>query len=130
MKSLFPENELTRENIVGWAKEQVAQKPVVTSEILAWRSQDEQTTNTVELVLRAALGEHYLRNYCQYDKAELVEAVMIYVMDGISDPVSTMTQDELLDEILQICTPQEDETNTFALETMDDFVRVFVKGKW
>lgn len=123
MKSLFPEIELTRENILAWAEEQVALEPVVTDK-------DKQVANTVERVLRGALGEHYLRNFCQYDKGELVDAVMVYVMDGISDPVNKMTTDELLAEILQICTLQEDEANTFELETMDDFVRVFVNGEW
>lgn len=123
MKSLFPENELTRENVLAWAEEQVTLEPVVTDK-------DKQVANTVERVLRGALGEHYLRSFCQYDKGELVDAVMVYVMDGISDPVNKMTTDELLAEILQICTLQEDEANTFELETMDDFVRVFVNGEW
>ena len=122
-KSLFPENELTRENIATWAEEQVTLEPVVTDE-------DKHVANTVERVLRGALGEHYLRNFCQYDKSELVEAVMVYVMDGISDPVNKMTTDEMLAEILTLCTPSEEGENAFDLETMDDFVRVFVNGEW
>lgn len=122
-KSLFPENELTRENITTWAEEQVVLEPVVTDK-------DKHVANTVERVLRGILGEHYLRNFSQYDKSELVEAVMIYVMDGISDPVNKMTQDEMLTEIMTLCTPQEDGTNAFELETMDDFVRTFVNGEW
>lgn len=123
MANLFPELDFTRENIIAWAEEQVALEPVVMDE-------DKQVANTVERVLRSAFGEHYLRNFCQYDKSELVESVMIYVMDGISDPVNKMTQDELLDEILTLCTAQEDGSNCFELETMDDFVRVFVNGEW
>jgi len=131
-KNLFPELDFTRENVVTWAEEEVAAEPVV--------KRDPHNTvgvkvvtdvaNTVELVLREALHGHYLRNFLQYDREDLVAEVMTYVTEGVDQPTSTMSLDELLGEIMELCVPSEEGLNTFEIETIDQFVRVFVKGEW
>jgi len=131
-KSLFPEMDFTRENVFAWAEEQVALEPVLTrdpADVLVGEKVV-NIANSTELVLRGLLNEHYLRNFLGYDKTDLVEELMTYVMEGLDKPTNTMSQDELLDEIMTIGTPSEEGANTFEFETMDDFVRVFVKGGW
>ena len=107
-KSLFPELDFTRQNVLNWAI----------------------TQGSLPEVLREALSKHYLRIYSQYDKSDLVEAIMFHVNEGVDKPVNVMTTDELLGEIMTLCTPSEEGENAFELETMDDFVRVFVNGEW
>lgn len=125
-QSLFPEMDFTRENVFAWAEEQVAKEPVLTRDPLNTVGGEKPPTNvanSVELVLRGILDEHYLRNFCQYDKSDLIEELMTYVKEGINKPTSTMTEVELLNEIMTIGTPSEDGSNTFDFETMDDFIR-------
>ena len=131
-KSLFPELDLTVLNVIAWAEEQVALEPVIKRDVRNTVGVVVQSdvANTVENVLREALNEHYLRNFLQYDKSDLVEEIMTYVSEGVGKPTSTMDESELLNEIMEICVKSEGETNTFELETMEDFVRVFVKGGW
>lgn len=121
MNQLLPGNELTRQNIVEWVEEQVALEPVIAEN-------GTNVANSVERVLRGLLRKHWIRNYLEYDKHELIETVILYIMEGVDCPVNEQSRDELLDEIMQICTPQEDGTNAYELETMDDFVRVFTEG--
>jgi len=124
-KSLFPELDFTRENVLAWAEERVSLEPVLTIEPIdvVVGHQPQNVANSVELVLRAVLNEHYLRSFYEYDKSDLIEELMAYVKDGLNKPTSTMTKDELLDEIMTIGTPSEDGGNCFDFETMDDFVR-------
>lgn len=131
-KSLFPELDFTRENVLFWAEEQVTLEPVVIRDPRNSVGGAEPTNiaNSVELVLRSVLNDHHLRNLLQYDKSDLVEELMTYIKEGLNKPTSLMTQDELLDEIMTIGTPSEDGSNTFDLETMNDFVRTMVEGAW
>jgi hypothetical protein len=131
-KSLFPELDFTRENVLFWAEEQVALEPVLTrdpADVLVG-TKTVSIANSVELVLRGALDRHYLQLFLGYDKEDLLEEMMTYVQQGIDKPTAAMNEGELLDEIMQICVKSEDGSNLFELETMDDFVRVFVKGGW
>jgi hypothetical protein len=124
-KSLFPELDFTRENVLAWAEERVSLEPVVIRDPLNSVGGAEPTNiaNSVELVLRAVLNEHYLRQFCQYDKSDLIEELMTYVKEGLNMPTSVMTKDQLLDEIMTIGTPSDDGGNCYDFETMDDFVR-------
>ena len=130
-KNLFPELEFTRENILVWAKEQVALEPflgVAAGDLAS--TEETQIPNSTVHVLRDVLGEHYLRNFLQYDKNDLLHEIMTYVCDGVGSPLNAMGESELLDEIMQLCSPSEDGGNAFEFETMDEFVCEFVKGEW
>jgi hypothetical protein len=129
-ESLFPELDFTRENVIVWAREEVAKKPILTVKGQRLSDPCQEVANTTERVIREALDNHYLRRFSQYDKSDLVEELMEYVKEGIDKPTATMSESELLDEIVQICTPSDDDSNTYEFETMDDFVRVFVNGEW
>jgi len=126
---LFPELDFTRENVVAWAEEEVVGEPVVKRPLNTVGVMTD-VANTVELVLRKALTGHYLRNFLQYDKSDLVEEIMTYITEGVGQPTNAMSLDELLDEIMELCVPSEEGLNTFEIETMDQFVRVFMKGDW
>lgn len=128
-KNLFPELDFTRENVVAWAEEEVVGEPVV-KRLLNTVGVMTDVANTVELVLRKALTGHYLRNLLQYDREDLVAEAMTYITEGVSKPTNTMGLDELLDEIMELCVSSEEGDNIFEIETMDQFVRVFVKGDW
>jgi hypothetical protein len=129
-ESLFPELDFTRENVIVWAQEKVAKKPTLTVKGQRLSDPCREVENTTERVIREALDNHYLRRFCQYDKSDLIEELMECVKEGIDKPTATMSESELLDEIVQICTPSDDGNNTYEFETMDDFVRVFVNGEW
>jgi hypothetical protein len=129
-ESLFPELDFTRENVIVWAQEEVAKKPILTVRGQRLSDPCREVENTTERVIREALDNHYLRRFCQYDKSDLIEELMECVKEGIDKPTATMSESELLDEIVQICTPSDDDSNTYEFETMDDFVRVFVNGEW
>ncbi|RKZ86261.1 MAG: hypothetical protein DRQ39_05980 [Gammaproteobacteria bacterium] len=132
-KNLFPELDFTRENVVAWAEEEVVGEPVVKRLLNTVGVMTDVMTdvaNTVELVLRKALTGHYLRNLLQYDREDLVAEAMTYITEGVSKPTNTMGLDELLDEIMELCVSSEEGDNIFEIETMDQFVRVFVKGDW
>ena len=120
-KNLFPELEFTRENVLAWAYEQVALEPVIVRG-------DIHINNSTVVVLRDALSGHYMREFLQYDKSDLLCEVMTHIHDGVDKPLNSMEESELLDEVMQLCTPQKDGLNVFEFETMDDFVRDFVGG--
>jgi len=109
---LFHELDFTKENVLTWAEERVLDEPVIS--VL-----DKDEANTAESVLRMVLLDHYLREWSDLDKGELIHELFLQVVDGVDCPLGCMTALRLVDEIMEIC------KEAYEFETMDDFVRCF-----
>lgn len=103
-KRLFKELEFNRVNVERWAEEQVLKEPTVTI-------YEEEVPNSVERVLRGLLYSSTIINLNNYDKSELVEEALNYIMNGVDKPYCDMTKEELLDNI-----------ENWDFETMDDLI--------
>lgn len=109
---LFHEFDFTKENVLAWAEERVLDEPVL-------RLEGQDVANTVVLVLQSALMDHYVREWTDMDRGELIGELLTYVAKGVDSPLDTMSDDQLLDEIMGVC------KEAYEFETMDDFVRCF-----
>ena len=108
---LFHELDFTKENVLAWAEERVLDEPIVQVD-------GKDAANTVERVLQKILGDHYVREWSEYSKSELLELVYEYAMHG-TQIIDEMNVDALLTEIVSVC------SEAYEFETMDDFVRNF-----
>lgn len=109
---LFHELEFTKENVLAWAEERVLDEPVL-------RIDDQDVANTTPLVLQSTLMDHYIREWSDLDRGELISELLTYVSKGVDKPLDTMDAEQLLDEIMEVC------KEAYEFETMDDFVRCF-----
>lgn len=109
---LFHELAFNKENVLTWAEERVLDEPVL-------RMEGQDITNTVALVLQSMLMDHYIREWTDLDKGELIGELLTYVAKGVDSPLETMNDDQLLDEIMEVC------KDAYEFETMDDFVGCF-----
>ncbi len=96
---LFHELEFTKENVLAWAYEQVNTNP--------------------DSVLRAVLLDHYVREWTDLDRGELIDELRTYITGGVDKPLDMATADELLAEVMEVC------EEAYEFQTMDDFVRCF-----
>jgi len=109
---LFHELEFTKENVLTWAEERVLDEPVL-------RIDDQDVANTTQLVLRSTLMDHYIREWSDLDRGELISELLTYVAKGVDNPLETMDAGKLADEVMEVC------EEAYEFETMDDFVRCF-----
>jgi len=109
---LFHELEFTKDNVLTWAEERMQDEPVLQID-------GQDVANTTRLVLQSALMDHYIREWSDLDKGELIGELLAYVAKGVDKPLETMDAEQLVDEVMEVC------KETYEFETMDDFVRCF-----
>jgi hypothetical protein len=112
---LFHELEFTKENVLVWAEEQVLDCPVL-------RIYGQDVANTAQLVLQSVLMDHYVTEWSDLGKFDLIQELLKYVAQGVDKPLATMDVEQLLDGIMEVC------KESYEFETMDDFVRCFAGG--
>jgi len=109
---LFHELAFTKENVLTWAEERSLDEPVL-------RMEGQDVANSATLVLQSVLMDHYVREWTDMDRGELIGELLTYVAKGVDSPLDTMNSHELLDELMEVC------KEAYEFETMDDFVGCF-----
>lgn len=109
---LFSELAFNKENVLAWAEEQVLGEPVI-------KVDGKDVANSTDHVLRSVLLTHYMREWFDMDKGELIDELRNYVKSGVENPLDEMNAVMLLEEVMEVC------KDAYEFESMDAFAFEF-----